>query len=358
VNSNGCTSSLGCALGIAAALACGAPQGTERVFDGRTVTGPYIEPSTYAAYADGAYLEARGEWKGAEEAYRRALEDDPESPAIWTRLGVILCRSDFAHALEAFRMATEQSGYAPAWAARARCLHGHQASAEALESAKTAITLDPTSADANLLIAEIYREQARPASSRAWLFAWLLLDPEALSHWKTLDRQAKLLADPALALLLRSELERQARTGSELGAAALETHSPAALPGVHAELEAAIARGDLSSARLAASSTELSELDLAQLALQLGQLSIATSQAELILKADPENTDAWVIALCAAALGADEEAVRALLQRMTSSQLPTTDLAKRFTELLGWWIDDAAAADWAEVYRDRAHRKP
>ncbi len=339
-------------------LACGTRPGTERIFDGRTVNGPYIEPSTYAAYTDGAYLEARGEWAAAEEAYRRALKQDPESPPIWTRLGVILCRTDLARAVEAFQEATERSGYGAAWAARARCLHSHQRSSEALESAKIAIGLERDNADANLLIAEIYREQARPASARAWLFAWLLLDADALSHWKALSEQAILLADEALSLLIKSELERRAQVGSEVGVAALAALQPRGLePGRHADLEAAVSRGDLAAARSSAHAAGVSELDLAQLALDLGSPALAASQAQLVLAADPQNADAWIIALSAAALGANEQDIKRLLTESGGSRLPSAELARRMTELLRWWIDEAAAAAWAEAYQTQTARE-
>jgi tetratricopeptide (TPR) repeat protein len=319
------------------------------------VRGPYIEPSTYAAYTDGAYLEARGEWRAAEEAYRRALEQDPDSPSIWTRLGVILCRDDLQSALEAFRRANEHSGHGPAWAARARCLYEHRRSPDALASAKAAIGFDPTDADANLLIAEIYREQARPASSSAWLFAWLLLDPHSLSHWKALAAQADALADRSLSLLLRSELEQRVDQGSEIGAAALSALQPPKLsPGLHKALEEAVARGDLARARTSAHAAGISELDLATLALEMGSTSLAASQAQLLLGADPQNGDAWIVALAAAALASDEEGFARLLTTAAGTRPPRAALAEHMTSLLSWWIGEAAASEWAEAYRSQA----
>jgi len=335
-------------------VACGVTPGTERVFDGRTISGPYIEPGAYAAYADGAYLEARGEWKAAEDAYRRALKQDPDSPSIWTRIGTIQCRTDVARALKAFRVATEHSSHGPAWAARARCLHGHGRSAEALEAAQVAIGFDPRNADANLLIADIYREQARPASSRAWLFAWLLLDPNAVSHWKALDERAKALGDPALSLLIRSALEQGAEQGAEHSAAALSALSPPRPePGLHPDLEAAVTRGDLPSARAAAQEVGLSAIDLALFALQLGNPALAASQAELVLLANPESADAWIVALSAAAVSSDEETFARLLAHAGAAQLPTIELAQRIADLLRWWVNDTAAAEWTEAYRAR-----
>lgn len=339
-------------LGGALFVACSARPGTERVFDGRTESGPYIEPSAYAAYADGAYLEARGEWEAAEDAYRRALAQDPDSPSIWTRIGAIQCRTDLTRALEAFRAATEDSIHGPAWAARARCLHDHGRSAEALAAAQTAIGFDPPNAEANLLIADIYREQARPAASRAWLFAWLLLDPGAVSHWKALDERAQALGDPALSLLLRSALEHGARQGSELSAAAISAlQHPQPDPGLHPDLAAAITRGDLESARAAAQEVGLSSLDLALFALHLGKPALAASQAELVLDANPQSADAWIVALSAAALSSNQETFTRLLAHAGAARLPTSELAQRIADLLRWWVDDAAAAEWTEAYR-------
>lgn len=342
------------ALGSVLLAACSTTPGTERVFDGHTISGPYIEPSAYAAYADGAYLEARGEWKAAEDAYRRALKQDPDSPSIWTRIGAIQCRTDLARALEAFRAATEHSSHGPAWAARARCLHEHGRSADALAAAESALGFDPANAEANLLVADIYRERARPALSSAWLFAWLLLDPAAVSHWRALDERAKALGDPALSLLIRSSLEHGARQGSELSAAALSALQPP-LPqlGLHRDLEAAITRDDVPTARAVAQQIGLSALELALLALQLGNPALGASQAELVLNANPQSADAWIVALSAAAVSSNQDAFSRLLAHEGAAQLPTSELAPRIADLLRWWVDDAASAEWTEAYRAR-----
>lgn len=337
---------------VLSSLGCQPAHTTQRVYDGQSFDGPYIEPETYAAYAEGSYLEARGEWREAEHAYRRALARDSKSPAIWTRLGVIACQAELKRALGNFQTDGVSREYAPAWAERAHCLHRHGKREDALESARRAILLDPGNARANLLIADVYRELSRPEKSRAWLFAWLLRDPRASSHSLALYERAKLLDDTTLGRLALAETRRRA----ELGAADVSgivpprsAPSPRAEPGraVHAALHA----GDLSEARVAASEQGLSMLDLALLAASNGQPALALTQAELVLAADPENGDAVVAALFASALLGDPAKFEALLERIQKSTLPGMEPARIMTELLRWQVGDVAAEKWTEAYR-------
>ena len=78
-----------------------------RVVDGREVSSRFVSVEAYRAYVRGAYLEARGDLIGARAAYQLALEQDPDSVHIWTRIGALLCHSSEARAQEAFRSAAE-----------------------------------------------------------------------------------------------------------------------------------------------------------------------------------------------------------------------------------------------------------
>ncbi|HVZ32007.1 MAG TPA: hypothetical protein VG963_06260, partial [Polyangiaceae bacterium] len=120
-------------LGLAGALlaltACSSGHGTERVFDGHTVSGRYIQPEAYAAYTEGVVREEHGDLAGAEQAYRQALLHDGQSPEILTRLGVLACRQSVPRALRLFDRADAREPYAPAWTARARCLSSQRSPA-------------------------------------------------------------------------------------------------------------------------------------------------------------------------------------------------------------------------------------
>lgn len=325
---------------------CGATQGTQRVFAGQTVAGPYIEPQAYAAYAEGSYLEARGDWTGAERAYQRALARDRDSPGIWTRLGVIACRRNLELALEHFQTDGVSKAYAPAWAERARCLREHRDALGALDSARRAVLLDPDNAVANLLIADVYSAQAQPSRASAWLFAWLLRDPSAASHWRSVLERGIALKDRELEGLARAEVNRQrapdARDDAFTGAAPEVTAS--------ADLEAALRSGDVSLARINAGERGISMRGLALLAIANGQPSVALAQAELLLAAAPNDGNALVAALFASALLGDAAKLATLLRHDHRVALPEAELAEQMADLLRWYAGDAAAGEWQLAY--------
>jgi Tfp pilus assembly protein PilF len=304
-----------CALGL---LGCGSTQTTARVFDGHVVVGPYVEPEAYAAYAEGVYLESRGEWEAAASAYRRARSRDPDSPGIAARLGAIACRTSLEAALDEFRTSSVARDYAPAWAERARCLLAHHDPARALEAAQRAVTLDPNNPEGNLCVAQIHRERGQPERARAWLFAWALRDPGAAAQREAIEQQARLLGDGALSLLVAS-LERQAPRG---------------------EVE------------LDEEGTTPSPSGLARLALARGETDAASQHATLAVEADPGDADARIIALFAASLAADEARFLELLRGAhASSESPTDDASVWMAELLRTRVGDDAAQRWLAAQR-------
>jgi len=336
---------LGCTL---LCLACSSSRSTERVFNGRTLPGNYIEPEAYAAYTRGAYHEARGEWAAAERAYQQALDSDESSPDIWTRLGTIACRTDLGQALEHFDQAQVSAEYAPAWAERARCLHAHQKPDAALTAARRAIQLDPHDADMNLLVVRLYHAAAKDAQARAWLFAWLLGEPRVGGHDTDLLAQSSSLGDPALSALVQAELARHQRRQTEQLAdtSALATAPSPTPDGVLGALRA----HDLAAARVAAAEAKLSPLDLALLATKSGQPELGLLQAQLLLAADPRDADALIAALDAASLSGNEASFRSLLRGAQSTELPALQLGKVLAQLLRGRIGDEAADRWREAY--------
>lgn len=303
-----------CVFGM---LGCASTQTTQRVFDGHLVVGPYIEPEAYAAFAEGVYLEARGEWEAAASAYRRARSRDPDSPGIAARLGAIACRTSLEAALDEFQTSGIARDYAPAWAERARCLIAHRDPTRALESARRAVMLDPNNPDANLSIAQIHREQGQPDTARAWLFAWALGDPEAAAHRDAIEQQARLLGDEALVLLIT----KRGRPTPEEPAGAEDGPSPA-------------------------------PAELARLAIARGEPDVASGHATLALDANPADADATIIALFAASLELDEPRFLELLRRVrTSARAPGADASAWMAELLRARVGDDAAERWLTAQR-------
>lgn len=327
------------------AVGCGSLRTTERVFNGQTVEGRYIESQAYAAYTEGAYREARGEWAQAEQAYRRALRSDGQSPQIWTRLGVLACRDSLPRAREHFERALALQPFAPAWTELARCLAARQQPKEALQAALNGTRLDPRGASSNLLLIRLYRETAQPQLARAWLFAWLLLDPELDTLAEQLSQESRLLADEELTVLTAATLQRHmGRRQPPLQPLALATSdTPAALAD-------ALRAGELERARALASEAGLSPLELATLALDSGSTKLALEQAELLVQANPDDSAALITGLAAAALQGDEPRFRSLLRRTESDELPPRDLAQRLTGLLREKVGDEAAESWRSAY--------
>jgi len=304
-------------VGLIGLSACGSTQSTQRVFHGHVVVGPYVEPEAYAAFAEGVYLEARGDWDGAARAYHRARDRDPDSPGIAARLGAIACRTSLEGALEEFQTSGIAIEYAPAWAERARCLLMHRDPTRALEAARRAVMLDPQNPDANLTIAQLHREQGRPEQARAWLFAWALGDPHAVAYREAIAEQARLLGDGALALWV-ADLDRPALNEPDAARDA-EPSSPT---------------------------------ELARRAIARGEPEVAGRYAALALDANPRDADALVLALLAASRESSDARFGEVLRRAQASTKPPDSAAAAWmAELLRARIGDDAAERWLAALR-------
>lgn len=340
-------STLGLGAALLGSLACGATRSTERVVNGRTELGRYIDAEAYAAYTEGAYREARGDFAGAEMAYRRALLRDGQSPEILTRLGALACRQSSPRALRHFERASELAEYAPAWLERARCLLRQRQTAAALQAALRCVDLDPLGAGGNLLVVRLYRESAQPERARAWLFAWLLLEPELGERNTELLRESALLADVELNALVRDALERRAMRGAETANDVPVTRTANSPP---VALVAALRAGELNRARELAAEARIPPLDLALIATANAKPDLGLAQAELLLDANPRDSAALVAGLLAAAQLGDQEPFRRLLRRAQGDAVPSLELARSLTALLRARLGDEAADSWHEAY--------
>lgn len=308
-------------VGAAALLGCSAHRTTERVFDGHTVVGPYVEPEAYAAFADGVYREAHGDTAGALRSYRRAQASDSDSPAIAVRIASLTCSKDLDAALSELDTSGIGQSYAPAWLERARCLQRHGQSEQALAAVRRAVMLDPDAPDANLLAAQLLREQHATQAASAWLFAWLLADPRAAARRASIEAEAHALGDGALAELARSS---ESSTGEPDPVDA--SGAPAPTP--------------LERARQASASDP----------------ALALAEARRVLGANPRDADALVIALVAAHRLGDEPALAELLRAAVTTSLPGADLAPLVLDLLRHRTGEEAAEIWAEANRARRLR--
>jgi tetratricopeptide (TPR) repeat protein len=303
---------IGLGLGLLVLAGCAGTAGTARVFDGRLVEGPYVEPEAYAAFARGSYLAARGDLRGAEQAYREAARRDPHSPAIWTRLGVLACRSSLDRALRLFDSAKSASDeYAPGWSERARCLAQHGQSDEALRAAARALHADPASRDANLIIADLHAASGKPELARACLLGWALFSPEAAMAGPEFEARAVRLRDPALIALA-------------------------------AQPDPGGSRSNEYATRATDGSPRATALDQPQL---------SAERAKLLLRANPNDADALVLGLVSAALLGDGEQMRVLLRGTEDTLGSASQLGAAFADLLRWYLGDAAAAAWTEARR-------
>jgi tetratricopeptide (TPR) repeat protein len=315
--------------------------------NGRAVNGTYIDPEAYAAYTEGAYREARGEWAAAERAYQRALEEDPGSPGIWLRLGVLACRTDLARALDDFRSADARGDVPEVSLERARCLHRHGQLDAARQAAEHAAQLDPANGAANLLVAELYRQSSRPDTARHWLFAWLLLAPDVSVQRAELLKEVEQLSDPGLSALANERLERSLGDDISDTVRAAPSRAPNQAP---ADVLIALSSGDLALARLRASAAGASFLDLALWALENGRPDLAFSQAETAVEANPRDQDALIIALLAAHLSGNDTGFHRVLRSADGRSLPRARLAGALTELLRARVGDDAAERWWAAY--------
>jgi hypothetical protein len=96
---------------------------------------------------------------------------------------------------------------------------------------------------------------------------------------------------------------------------------------------------------------------LAELATRLGRPGVALTQSRLLLAAQPQNADALVLSLLAAALGGDVTLGQTLSYRPVSTRRPAPERATILSDLIRWHVGDDEARQWDEAYR-RASEPP
>ncbi len=337
------------ALGILPLLLAGCifgPAPVTRVVGGHESIGRYISPEAYASFAEGAYLEAQGQPGQAARAYRQALAEDPDSAAIWTRLGALACARSAADAHNAFARARSiDASYAPLWREQGRCDLSHQSLDAALVEAKKAFELDPDDEQTTLLLAELFKRRGQQDVALMWLDALVARAPTSLAGWRALLATAHDAGN-------REQELAAARTLIELApaqAAGLERRYPELAP--RASVDRALLSGDIDAARRGALAARLTVGDLAVRAAELGLASTATQLADEVLSADPGDANAWVARLVAADLSGDQAGFDSALTKLGKSPAtPRPAAARLLGALLQRRSGKAAAESWLAAY--------
>jgi tetratricopeptide (TPR) repeat protein len=329
-------------LGIAGCFGRG---NVTRVVDGQPREGRGIDEAAYASYLRAAFLESVGDREHALEELERALDADPVSPEILTRIGEVRCgtnlrldapppAADAARAsLLAFSRALGLDGsYAPAWYGRARCLERTGQRAAALAAAERAAYYDPLRVECTVTVARLLFALGRPAEAFAWLDAFALYHPASVDAERARLRAAERHGTRARAERSRNSL---AALGRDVRGAD------------RAALERALREDDLEAARASAVALRMPSAELALEAAQLAP-ELAYTQALMVLRADPSESTAWVAALVAADRLGDEQRLADALDELAFEPLP---VSPRALELLAELIQRRAGPDAAEAFR-------
>jgi tetratricopeptide (TPR) repeat protein len=320
---------------------CGLAQGTvTRISNGVTVEGRYVPPEAYAAYAKGAFLEARGDDAGALAEYRLALDYDSDAPEILARLGAVQCRlstragDGWSHAARksfARALAVDPQA-AAAWLERARCAERGGNLEDALAFAERAALLDPSSEAAALLVIECAEKSGRLDLARTWLDALVVDEPVTRATWLRFAAFGARQRDAGRVHRARQAL--RALNGAE---------PPELL------LEDSLTHGNLVGARRAAVDLRLTPGKLALRAADAGALELARAQSELVIDADPDDSDAWAAALLGSSLEHDGARFqRILADAPVEPTPPSTEAVRALTELLGRIAGPDAVAAWKQ----------
>jgi Tfp pilus assembly protein PilF len=322
--------SAGCAFGSDSVV---------RVYHGREEPGRYVSHHAYAAYSEGALLEARGDLRGAASAYDRALAQDEASVEVWTRLGSLRCQLGQPDADEAFERALEiDPHYEPAWRERARCALRRGKLDQAERAAQRAFGIDPDNERTTLLLAELLERLGQPDQALLWLDAWVTRDPTSTAGHTALFELAKRRGDS----VRRDRAERALELLAGVRGAPESERRAAAL----ARLDDALRRGDLGEARRQAPAARASASMVALRAAALGRFELARTQARWALDADPRSADAWIAWAAAAMPSVQTEAPRSPGPTERDAGTPSPLAVRLLADLLLRRVGASAAEAW------------
>jgi tetratricopeptide (TPR) repeat protein len=344
-----------------------------REVDGRAIDDRWIAPEAYAAYTEGVLLEESGDLRNAALAYERALEEDGAAE-IWARLGAVRCLVDARSSDKAFgRARSKAPELFDVWLADAACALERGDTARAQVSAFRAAALAPDRVDVSLVVvATLLRAGARDAAV-AWLRAARLAFPEAEGLGRAPET---IFGDPSVARLLPASLRaplaaRSPSAAANPGMAPAGTASPAVTEASSpaaaslrggaarramalAALDDAIGRGEGDEARRAAVAAHVGLSVVAIRAAELGRAELARDTAELVLAAEPTNTEARVAMLAAADLIRDDAALKRWAVPLPAGHdAPSSAAVRVMTTLLERRLGAEAARAFATRHQRR-----
>jgi tetratricopeptide (TPR) repeat protein len=256
-------------------LGCG-PGTVTRIVDGQMLEGRPIPPEAYASYLKAELWVAAGNRKAALAELENALDADPRSPQILTRIGELTCLppanpSAGHRAFSWFERALERDAeYAPAFLGRARCLEALGRKGEALRDAEQGAYLDPLLLESTRTVARLLFAVGRHADAWRWLDARVTLEPESRDAWQLVLEAATREKDAV----------RSLRARRALGLAKEQDETP---------------------------------------------VDEALDEALATLRADPEDTEAWTRALVAADLRGDERKFHEALTLLSPEALAPSE---------------------------------
>jgi Tfp pilus assembly protein PilF len=310
-------------------LGCASSYPVTRMVGGHRVEGRFVGDQAYGAYLKGVVLETQGRLDAAAAAYEEAILHDPDSAELWTRLGALRCSAPVkpgspttqSGPWDAFTRAAEiDPEYEETWTERARCHLLHGQLEQAARAARIATSLDPNRIEPPLLLAQILERQGRLVEARQWLDGLVVREPTSAEAHEAMARFAGRTHDDA-------RREPSERALSNLRPPRDDDQPFKRARPSFSEIDAALGQGDFERAKNLALSARLSSGALALRAAALGIVAFARAQAELVLTADPSDSDARVAAAVAADLGRDEDALSATLSSLPASSTPLSPLA-------------------------------
>jgi len=303
-------SALGLVCSALAASAC-TRENVVRIFDGREVSGRWVSPQAYAAFAQASLEEARGDKAAAAAAYERAIAEDPNNATAWGRLGAVRCTTAPAVADRAFSRAEAlDSELTAPWIARAECALERHDMRGAVSHALRAAALSPGDHEANLLVVTSLERSGDTLAARRW----------------------------RRALALASELPVEAH------------HAPRAT--ARDALERAFDGADATELERAAIAARIGSAELSLRAVQHGRTDFANQLASRVLEADPANSDARIAALSSADLQNDQESFDRWSKDVPRANTPPSALGALLMEaLIARRMGAEAARAWTAAYR-------
>jgi Tfp pilus assembly protein PilF len=303
-------------LVVPVAAGCAGSASVTRMVAGHRVEGRFVADEAYAAYLKGVVLETQGQVDAAMAAYGEAIEHDPDSAELWTRLGALRCADAAKSAAsskrgpwDAFMRASEiDPTYEETWTERARC-HLKRGELDLAErAARGAVSLDPDRPEPAILLALVLERQGHVDEARRWLDGLVAREPRSIvAHEAMVSFAARTQDD------VRRQASEDALTQLRPRADGKAPHRDSASL---SEVDKALERGDFDRARRLALAARISSGALALRAAALGSVSFA-----------PADGDARVAATVAADLQRDDAALERTVASIPRIATPLSPLA-------------------------------